>query len=119
MAGSRTGENPLDGSRERAQETWAMAGREDPAPLSKERRSETPDLQLCAPVLSSTVRIRLPGRIREIFGGSLAMGHQQHRRLSFTRASNELITFCLLRSQAQRFLPMFRRSQETLAGIRI
>src|SRR5215475_15427873 len=34
---------------------------------------------------------RLPGRIREIFGGSLAMAHQRRRRLSFTRASNELI----------------------------
>jgi len=26
---------------------------EDPTPQSKERRSETPDLRLCAPVLSS------------------------------------------------------------------
>src|SRR5262249_58653289 len=28
---------------------------EDPAPRSKERRSETPDLRLCAPVLYSTL----------------------------------------------------------------
>ncbi|SRR6266446_1343468 len=35
----------------RKRELWSD---EDPAPLSKERRSETPDLRLCAPVLYST-----------------------------------------------------------------
>src|SRR6266446_2441442 len=57
---------------------------------------------------------RLPGRIREIFGGSLAMGHQRHRRLSFTRVSNELIRLCLLRRQDERLLLMFRRQRKPL-----
>src|SRR5215470_12143575 len=36
----------------RKRELWSD---EDPAPPSKERRSETPDLRLCAPVLYSTI----------------------------------------------------------------
>ena len=58
------------------------------------------------------VAYRLPGRIREIFGGSLAMDHQRHRRLSFTHASNELIRLCLLRRQDERLLLMFRRQRK-------
>src|SRR5712691_2538682 len=44
---------------ERGRRKRGLWSDEDPAPPSKERRSETPDLRLCAPVLYSTVELSL------------------------------------------------------------
>src|SRR5215813_4430039 len=50
----------------RKRELWSD---EDPAPPSKERRSETPDLRLCAPVLYSTSTVPSPHHGRRLSTG--------------------------------------------------
>src|SRR5262245_61388286 len=84
--------------------------------------SHSPPSSLCAHdqtrepcgLLEADRRSWLPGRIREIFGGSRAMGHQRHMRLSFTHASNDLITLSLLRRQNERLLLPYRRQRKSL-----
>src|SRR5712691_11851135 len=59
----------------RKRELWSD---EDPAPPSQERRAETPDLRLCAPVLYSTGLLPVLHHIDTLTLGTLHV-HKSHR----------------------------------------